>query len=252
MKKLISTLFVLALMIATAAPSATARDFFDRGPASKFIELDLHVMLGGSALNQNYKSCFSEVKELGSAMGVSGGVGASGEIGLRDFLALGTQLNVIVANSRLDIAVSNDNQTSISNIFLNNRAYYINIPLYLSFRFNPASNLRWNVDGGVYYAYGFAGSQKQTIFNSMVNDLGELISQVSSTKPSFFGSDQTFVNKFLRGDIGVHIATGLLFARHYHIGLTADFGIKNISSTAGIKNPTIHNTLVLATLGYRF
>ena len=49
---------------------------------------------------------------------------------------------------RIDMAVTADDSSSMSNIFLRNSATYIEIPLYLQFRFNIASNVRWRVDAG--------------------------------------------------------------------------------------------------------
>lgn len=243
---------VLGICLMCIFPAAAQKDFFDRGKAPKFVEAELHLLLGGTAQTENYMSCFPEIREINSTMNFAWGAGAVAELGLRDYLAIGTQLNVIMGNTRVDMAVSNDEATSVSGIYLNNRFYYINIPLYISFRFNVARNLRWNVDGGLYYSYGFAGKQKQTVYTSMVNELGNLVSRVTTTRPSFYNDRGTFINSFYRGDIGLHIATGLNFAKHYHVGVQGSIGLKNISHTTGIRNPNIHNISIFFTLGYRF
>lgn len=245
------TLTVIAALLLTAA-SASAQQFLDKGKPSKFIETNVHLFVGGSAQTQNYMSRFTPIREINTTMGAAWGAGVTGEVNLRNFLALGTQLNVFQGNNRLDIAVSNDIATNMSNVFLRNRYYYINIPVYMSFRFNVTHGLRWNVDGGLYYSYGFAGSQKQSAYSSMVNDLGQLVNRVIITKPSFFDDNGTFINKFRRSDIGLHLATSLLFAHRVSIGVVSSFGFKNISYTSGIVNPNIHNITLMATLGYHF
>lgn len=240
------------LVAAAAVVSASAQQFVDKGAPASLLETDVHFLIGGSAQTQNYMSSFAPIREINTTMGAAWGVGATGEINLRNFLAIGTQLNVFQGNNRLDIAVSNDNATNMSNVFLRNRYYYFNVPVYMSFRFNVTRGLRWNVDGGLYYQYGFAGSQKQSVYSSMVNELGQLVNRVVVTKPSFFDDNGTFINQFRRSDIGLHIATSLLFVRKFSFGVVGTFGFKNISYTSGIVNPNIHNITLMASLGYHF
>lgn len=241
--------FVAAVSVAVMA---SAVKFCDHGSASRFMEVEIHAMFGGTGLLNNYAGNFSEIRESTSSMGKGWGVGATAEFGLSNFFAFGTQINMIVSNSSLDMAVSNAEATTSSNIFLRNRAYYLNFPVYASFRFNLAQKIRWNIDGGLYYSYGFGGSQKQTIYHSSVNELGDLVNRVVTAKPSFFNNGQTFINSFYRGDIGLHLATGLTFNARWHLGLMSQIGFKNISHTTGLKNPRIHNLNVMMTLGYRF
>ncbi|MCM1110280.1 MAG: PorT family protein [Clostridium sp.] len=248
-------LFILLILTLTATIKAQAAGgviFCDKSPAKNFLETGLQFLIGGSAQTQNYTGCFNEVREVNTSMGTAWGVGATATFGIRGYLALGTELNIVVNNNRTDIATSNDNATSVSNIFLRNRYYYANIPVYMSFRFNLAPKIRWDVDAGLYYSYGFGGSQRQTVYNSQVNALGELVNRVVTTKPSFFNNSATFINEYYRGDIGLHLATGLTVARRYRIGVRSQIGMKNISHTSGLVNPRIHNINLMLTLGYHF
>ncbi len=244
---------VIGLLIITPA-LLKAQVFCDHSPATRFFESEIHVMVGGSSITQNYMSCFSEIRELNASMGTAWGAGVKAELGLRNFLSIGTQINLIVNNNKTDLAISNDNATSLSNVFLENRYYYINIPVYMSFRFNLASSIRWNVDGGIYYSYGIGGSQKQTAYTSTVNPLGQLINRITVSKPGYFNNEETFINSFRRSDIGLHIATGLTFNYTYTVGVRSMIGFKNISTVgeSGISNPNIHNINLMLVLGYKF
>lgn len=252
MKSMFRAITIALCALLTMPNRAEAVDFIDYGPATDLIETDVHFLIGGSAILQNYSGCFSEIRELNASMGTAYGVGAGAVFGLRKYLGLGTEFNITVNNNRINMAVTNDDVTSVSNIFLRNRYYYMNIPLYLSFRFGLASTIVWNVDTGLYYSYGFAGSQKQTIYNSTVNDLGQLVPRVLESKPGYFNNGGTFVNRFRRGDIGLHLATAVTFGRRISVGGRVQIGLKNISHTTGLKNPNIHNINVMATLGYKF
>ena len=126
-----------------AAPAATSHNFVDFGPAEKFIEPEIHLLAGSSSVTQNYRSCFPEIKDLNINMGFSGGIGGSAVFGLSNFLGLGTSLDVMVNNYNIDMAVVGPNNLSVSSLFINNRAYYLNVPVFVSFRFNPMRSMRW-------------------------------------------------------------------------------------------------------------
>lgn len=254
MNRIVTAIFsaATALMLLFSAPAAKADGFINFGPAKQFVELDVHLLAGGSGVTQNYQGSFAEIRELNESMGSSFGVGAGAVFGLSDFLGLGTQLNFTFNHNKMTIAVSSDGVTSVSNVFLSNRYLYANIPVFLSFRFNVLGSIRWNVDAGMYYSYGLTGSQKQSIFNSTVNDLGQLISRVVETKPDYFGSTQTFINSFYRSDLGLHLATGLQFGRHITLGCQFQVGFKNVAYTSGVINPNVHNISLLASVGYKF
>ncbi len=44
------------------------------------------------------------------------------------------------------MGVSNDDATSVNNVFLRNRYCYANIPMFMSFRFHVLGTIRWNID----------------------------------------------------------------------------------------------------------
>lgn len=226
--------------------------FINFGPAKDFLELDVHFQAGGSGVFQNYMKKFPEIKELNTMASTSYGIGARAVFGIKDFIGFGTELNLKLDGYNLDLAVSNDNGTNVSNIFLHNRYLYAHIPVFVSFRFNASTAVRWNVDFGMYYEYGFAGKQKQSIYTTSLNELGQLVPQEVYLDPSYFVSDETFINSFFRSDIGFHIATGLRLGRHINVSAKLDLGIKNISYTDGLVNPSIYNYNVTGCVGYEF
>ncbi len=172
-----------------AAPAATSQNFVDFGPAEKFIEPEIHVLAGSSSVTQNYRSCFPEIKDLNINMGFSGGIGGSAVFGLSNFLGLGTSLDIMVNNYNVDMAVVGPNNLSVSSLFINNRAYYLNIPVFVSFRFNPMRSMRWILNAGFYYGFGFAGYQhRQTYRRSSTTSTSSCLKakksrQITSTPP---------------------------------------------------------------------
>lgn len=252
MRKLLRRLSLIVI-IAALSVSASAQEFVDHSRTSKLIEVQLHGFVGGSFLTDNYMSLFPVIRELDTTMGVSYGMGAGGTINFRDFFGVGTELNFIANYNRASIFTSNFNIQSSSNLFLRNTYYIINVPLFLTWRFNIANGVRWNIDLGAYYSYGVGGYQKQSLYRSLVNELGQLVYQQDKFKPHFFNSDGTFQNRFYRGDLGAHVATGLTFHRHFFLGARAQIGIKNIAYVEnGISTPEVHTVSFLIQVGWKF
>lgn len=235
--------------------AVSKKKFVDHGPAPRFIEPQIHIWYGGSLVTENYMSCFNEISQMNSNPGSNIGVGGVAVFGISDFVGLGTELNISLSKYRTDFAVSNNTVTSVSNIFLRNRAWYINIPVYVQFRFNIDSKVRWNLDAGMYYSYGFSGSQSQSIYSAQINDLSQLVSVKINSKPNYFNNSDTFINSYRRGDIGLHLATALTFSGKFSVGARMNLGFKNISyimNNAWIVNPNIHNFNFAVVVGRTF
>ncbi len=248
-------LYVLAMTVlavmSVVVEDASAR-FVDYSAPSKFIEVDVHALGGGSSVTQNYRGCFPQIQNLNVNMGYSLGVGARAVFGFRNYLGFGTELDLLLNNYNIDMAVLGSDNMSMSAVFVDNRFYYVNIPVFMSFRFNVAKSVRWNVDAGMYYAYGIGGTQKQRIYRADINEMEELVPQVVNIKTGYFHSRETFINSFNRGDLGVHLGTSLNFGPHLVVGCKFQIGIKNSARENGIINPNIHNYNLHGVIGYRF
>lgn len=244
---------ILAVALTLVSLSVSARSFIDYGPAPSFLDLEVRGAFGGAMVTENYMGCFPEISQMNTAPGASWSLGIAGVFGIRDWLGLGTQFDLRRNHYRTDLAVSAGDGSSVSNIFLRNSAAYVRIPVYMQFRFNVAANVRWRVDAGLYYAYGISGSQRQDIYNAQVNPLGQLVSTVITSKPGYFGDGSTFIHSFRRSDVGLHLATSLLFGR-VAVGGELNLGFKNIAyipGGRGIVTPNVHNFAYALTLGYR-
>ncbi len=246
---------IAALLTVTAALAEEPgheRPFVDFSRADNFLELRAYALGGGSTVTQNYISCFPQITELNVSMGTAAGLGAGAQFVFTDFLSLGTELNFLVNDYSVDLAIMGANMSSVSSVFLKNRFYALDIPVFMSARFNVSNGVRWNVDGGMFYSYGLGGHQKQHIYDSRINDLGQLVMQVDRTETDFYNDAAAFIHSSKRGDIGLHLATGLTFGRHLFIGLRTQIGFKNVAKTDGITVPSVHNFNVLVQAGYKF
>lgn len=249
MKRLI---IVLAILMSINGLTASAEDFLDLSPARKFIEVDAHILGGVGSITNNYKKHFPQIQNLNVNMGESLGIGFRAVFGLKEFLGFGTALDITMNKYNVDMAVIGSDQLSMSAMFIDNRTYTVNIPVFLSFRFKADKSVRWSVDAGFYYAYGLGGTQKQRIYRADINAMDELVPQVIDLKTNYFHSPSTFINGYNRGDLGLHLATYINFGPHLVVGARYQYGLKNTSRALGVVNPNIRNHYFQGSVGYRF
>lgn len=248
----LKALFLSAAITVAAVPAAQAADFVDFARASRLIEVDVHALGGMSSVIQNYQSKFPQIQNLNQNLGGSFGLGFRAVFGVRGYLGFGTALDIVTNTYNIDMAVIGSDKSSMSAVFIDNRNFYANIPVFVSFRFNVDRSVRWSVDAGLYYAYGFAGTQKQRIYRAETNAMNEMVPQFQYVRTDYFHSPATFINAYNRGDLGLHLATGINFGPHLVVGVRYQLGIKNSSRSIGVINPGVHNQCFHGVVGYRF
>lgn len=244
----------VAIIAALLPATSSAQQFFDRGEADKFLTMEVHALAGGSTIIQNYAGCFDAITSFDQHFGFSGGAGAVATFGIRDWLGLATEFNFIASNSSATVMMAGDGSTPVSALTLKNRYYTFLLPVYVKVNFNLAPRVRWNLIGGIYYSLGLGGYQKQNIYTSYVNDLGQLINIHATLKPGYYRSSQAFINSSYRADWGLIVGTGIEASRRVSVGFRALIGLRNMAyiTDAGTTRPSIHNAALYASLGYIF
>lgn len=252
LRKSTLTTAIAALLALCTAGSVAAQGFVNTAPAERFVDFDIHLSAGGSGIIQNYASKFEQIRELTNSMGVQYGVGASAVFSFNSLVGLGTELNILLNHTRLNMMVASGQSSTVSSIFLRNNSVYVNVPVFMRFRFSISDAVKWDVMGGAYYSYGISGKQKQSIYNASLNSLDQLVPQMVMSEPDYFNSASTFISSYRRSDYGIHMGTGLRLGNHISVGFICQLGLKNISFTSGLVNPSIHNYSVSGRVGYVF
>ena len=240
------------MLLCTVTANASQPEMIDRSRPERFLDIDVHVMVGGSYMTENYVSCYPEISDLNTSMRPAFGVGVGARFNIRSYLGLGTELNFTRNGFGMDMAVIGRGGQSVSNVFQRNTYYKVDIPLYVSFIFNLSKEVRWNVDAGMYYAYGLGGKQKNTIYDTRTNELGQLMMSVTPYEADFYKDTRAFINSYDRGDIGLHLATGLTFSRHLKVGVRAHIGMSNLAYSTGLVRPNSHTLDFMAMVGWQF
>ncbi len=250
--KHIITSAILGLILLLPIQSAQAAEFFDISRSSDLIECELHSSIGASWVTQNYSKNIPQMQALNMTPGAMVGLGARVQLVMHDFFAIGTSASFNICNYSMTAITTSHKPDNTAGFSVDNRYYYLNIPVYASFRFNIADNVRWNVDGGLYYAYGLGGSSKSNIYITYQNELGQFITEEFADKDSYFSEDTPLLHDTHRSDYGLHIATGLKINDHYCINLIAQFGMKNVAEKKNTTDMSVHNINCCVSLGYEF
>ena len=251
MRRILSALVCLAAAISSAASDYTP--FIDHSKPERLLNFDIHALLGGVTVTQNYRSCFPQISEMAITTGVSTGAGATAHAAITNFISLGTEVNFLINYYRMNLAVADDDATSITDVFVRNHFYTLNFPVYITLDFNLGGNVKWNVDAGGYYSYGLSGSSKSTLYSAQVNPMGQLITTYTNGRADYYNSEETFITSFYRGDYGLHLATGLMFRQRVKVGVRMQIGFKNVANTFdAVRRPNTHNFNFFGTLGWCF
>lgn len=239
----------LAIVVASmlAAVSADARN-----PEADFIHINAHILAGGSYVSNNYASCFSEVSDLHSSMGLALGVGADVVFTVSHHWGVGTGLNFLRSSRNMDMVVSTEGAKSVSNLFQKNKYYTLEVPVFARWRQDIAQGVTWNVDMGLYVAQGVGGHTDNIIYDAKTNELGQLITLRTKLRTGYYNDSDAFINTFARTDIGVHIATGLTFKQGLTVGVRSHLGLRNLAQSDGLKNPRMRTVDLMAVVGWSF
>lgn len=246
----LAALFFIYMMI--FLPLGLKAQTAGSGGQEKFLDTEVHLLLGGSYVTENYMSCYSEISNINNSMGFAWGVGVGAKFNLSRLVGLATELNYLRQSGKMDLAVTTDGKPNISNVFIKNSYRSFNVPVYLTFGFNLANGVKWNVDGGLFLDFGTSGSQTSTIYNASVNGVGQLVTNTTKQKTDYYDNDRAFLNSYRKFDMGLHLATGLMFMRKISVGVRGQIGFRNVADSDGIVKPNSHNLRIFATAGYVF
>lgn len=251
MKKFI--LIILACFLSIPVMNSQTKPFFSVERPDKILEIDVHALVGTSVLSQDYASHVPSITSVEASPGCGFGAGVSAQMVFKDFFALGTRLDLLVNNNKYSMALLDvDGAGAQSSVFVANRSVSANVPVFVSVRCNISDNVRWNVDGGCYFSLGLGGYQKADTYTTMLNDLGQMVSEYQKYKWDYYNEKQPLIHGIDDVDIGLYFGTGLLINDHYNVGIETRISTKNASTDGGVIHPNMYNHLFAMKLGYQF
>lgn len=246
---------ILAAMPFTAM--AADRPFFDTSrPEGVGIEVGLHYTIGATSVMEDYDKNIAGMAAMDITAGAGTGFGASAEFVIRDFLAIGTQLDLMLGNHRYAMVIVNSDAARQTTLMIRNHYYWVDVPVYGSIRLNLAPQTKLHLDLGAYFGFGIGGHQKASIYNAYGNSIGQMIVSTSNEKWDYYGSindgKMALLNKVSRVDIGMHFGMGLVIREHYSVGAVLHVGCRNLAIPTPVFDPTYRTLQCLFKMGYVF
>lgn len=262
--KLTSTLttLVLAACAILAFPAAKASApadstgcgtrFVDTRRPTKMVELGLHIGEGAASMVQNYGTAVPHVGDFTLTPGSLTQFGASAVIPVRNFFAIGTGLNFNINNYYYSMTILHPGAGTLNTLYTRNRFYNFDVPLFLAFRFNLGTHVRWDNELGAYLSFGCGGHSHTRAYTSSTNDLGQ--SQVAETnyRVKYYNPDQALINGVTSVDWGLHLGTGILVNGHVSVKCVMHAGARDLAKNYGVLNVQNHTLNVVFSAGYVF
>lgn len=247
---------VILAVIALCRPGVAAAEevypFMDTSRPSKPLDVGVHVGLGVSTQIQNYASAIPGCADFHLSSGLQSAFGATVEIPLRRYIAIGTGADFVINNNSWAMTVINSEPNTVSTLYCRNTYRSFEIPIFLSLRFNLGSRITWTNEGGMYLSFGTGGRTRITSYTAAVNQLGQ--QQVTRTQYDnpYYNADTPILNGFERNDIGIHLSTGLQYRRHWTLKAVLRYGFKDMARNYGVLDVKVHNLAFSFRLGYTF
>lgn len=242
---------ILAAMVSVAV-SATAKDqpFYDAHHAQDLVEGNFHVGCGLSSIVNNYATVIDGITDFLQSPGCAMRAGLDVRFNIRNSFGIGTGLEGGINNSRFAMSIVNGNTGTISSAYISHHFYDINVPLYLSWRFNIGSRMQWNLDVGTYFSYGLGGTMKARGYNTGHNSIGQPVVNHVSYSNGYFDADRPYINGVKREDYGPRIATGLVYKNRFSFNVVYQVGLRNLSINPGAIDVKYRNMSLIFQIGY--
>ena len=257
MKSLLRRIAASAVAVGAALPAVagdTGQDapFVDFSRPDRVVEIGLHVGEGASTITQNYATAIPDVADFSLTPGSMTTFGASAELPVRNFFAIGTGLDFAINNFYYSMTILHPSEGTLNSLYTRNHFYTLEVPLYLGFRFNLGSHVKWNSEIGGYLSFGAGGKTRTRAYTSSTNSLGQ--SQVTQTnyERNYFNDDNPIINGVTGTDWGLHLGTGILVNRHWSVKAVMHAGARDLAKNYGVLGISTHTLNVVFKAGYIF
>ncbi len=237
---------------AAAQPAPTEPRVFDSSSPDRLVELNIHAAVGMSSAINNYKSVVPSLTDLQFSPGVMLRGGLTVDFSLRNSLAIGTGIEVDINNSRCALSLIDSNTSSINSIYLSNHYYDLNIPVYMSLRFNVGRRVKNVVSPGWYFSYGLGGHMKASGYTSGQNSLGQAVVDHVYYKNDYFDAPSTVMHSIKSLDYGPRLAVGVEYCRHYTFNWVFQMSARNLAKNNELLNVRYRHITLGFEIGYKF
>jgi hypothetical protein len=166
---------------------------------------------------------------------------------------VGTGLDFAIYNHRWSMTLHDAASGTLNTLYTRNHFYALEVPLYIATRFNLGENVSWNNELGAYMSFAIGhGSSKTNAYASSTNSLGQSQVTVSRYERRYFKDSEPIINGVTTTDYGLHLATGMLFHKHFSLKAVLHVGFRDLAINYGVLNISNRNLTLAFKAGYIF
>ena len=231
MKKKLTAIFLAAVAFTATAQSIV----IDQGQPEKLLNYGVRLGFNSSNVSNNFTEIGAQWALNDWGNGIS--VGAVVDFNINNCLSVQSGLYYQLRNSEFKNFHATGSMTAIEG---KREANFFQIPVLASFRMGIGKNIQGQIDFGPYFAFGFGGNVKSTVYTTFDDEV-----KTMPFNQNYFGS----AGNYHTFDWGFKMGVGALLYDHYYIGIHYDAGARN---TLNIEDATGVNKAWNFTLGYNF
>lgn len=251
MKKLAITVVLAAAAIVPTLGQSTK--FIDSSRPDHVIVAGVHVGEGVSTILQNYGSQVPGLAEINLTPGNMNTFGATVVMPIRNFIGIGTGLDFAINNYRWSMTLLDSSSSTLNTLYTRNHFYSLEVPVYLATRFNISENVSWTNELGFYLSYGIGhGTSKTNAYASSTNALGQSQVVENRYERRYFKDSDPIINGVTTSDYGLHLATGMLFNKHFSLRAVFHVGMRDLAINYGVLDISNRNINLVFKAGYIF
>lgn len=212
------TIFTLAVCIGMSLISPTNASAQTTSENPKKVSFGIRAGMNISSIGGDFKDA-TKAGGLDTKSKIGFNLGGVLDIYLNDWLYIQPGLSVTTKGTKFEgpVIIENVQAKGVAK----GNPIYLQIPVLLSNRFQLGQDIQWQLNYGLYMAYGVGGKMTQEF--SVPGS-----SQKIEVKTDFFG-DSTDSFGFNRFDAGLVLGTGFSFSQFY-VGLQYEMGLVNAAN----------------------
>lgn len=246
MKKTLSVILLTIVGLTVDAQSIVV----DQGKPENTFELGVRLGFNTSNVTNNYTEAVPNMVQAHNNWQEGLTVGALVDMNIYNCFAVQTGVFYQRRRSDYQDLLIKEGSASFEYYDGKRHANYFQIPIMASFRLKLNKYIEGQVDFGPYFAFGFGGKDKFTMYETLTNEGGGVTIVKAPVKADYFGGHGVY-NSF---DWGFKFGIGAMVLDHYYVGIHYDAGARNAldRSPYSATSATGINKAWNFTLGYNF
>lgn len=255
MKSALSRIVIAVLLLAMGGGlGAKAQTIIDTGEPTKILRFGVRLGFTSSNLTNNYDASSRDMKWKNQNWRPGFTVGGVVDINIRNYFAIQPGLFFVSRGNTYSMLISNDSKLKM--LEGKCHANYWQVPILFSFRLGVAELAQLHLDVGPYFAYGFGGKNKYSVYGYETGVDGNtglpvIIREDGKTQEGDYFGDKGIVQRY---DSGIKFGIGIQAMGNFYVGAHYEYSLRNVLRDSEMLNVRAkgHNKIWNFTLGYNF